>query len=53
MKYKFMSICTGTAVALAGSLLVLAGSASAWGKIKYSFACVLLGMAVCYIGDRL
>lgn len=53
MKHNFWSLCMGALVALMSFLLVLTSSASAWGKVKYSFACVILGMAVCYVGDRL
>ncbi|MBD3303533.1 hypothetical protein GF343_00140 [Candidatus Woesearchaeota archaeon] len=53
MKRNFWSLCAGIGVALFGILLVLTGSNTAWLKVQYVTACVLLGMVVCYIGDRI
>jgi len=53
MKQKFWSLCSGAAVAVLSILLVLTSSASAWGKLKYALACVLLGALVCHIGNRI
>jgi len=53
MKHDFWGLCIGVGVSILGILLVLTGSAPAWLKIQYVFACMLVGMAVCYIGDRI
>jgi hypothetical protein len=53
MKYNIFAFCAGTLVGLIGILLVLSGSFSAWSKVKYCVACVILGMVVCYVGDKL
>ncbi len=53
MKYKFWPVVMAVLISLLPLLLVLAGSSTVWGKVKYSFAVVLLGGLIYYLGDRL
>jgi len=53
MKHDFWGLFAGVGVAAFGILLVLTSSSSSWLKIQYVAACILLGMAVCYVGDRI
>jgi len=53
MKHKIGGLCAGVGVSILGILIVLTGSVPSWLKIQYVFACILLGMAVCYVGDRI
>ncbi|MBW3001660.1 hypothetical protein KY338_00700 [Candidatus Woesearchaeota archaeon] len=53
MKHDFWGLCAGIGVALFGILLVLTSSGTSWLKIQYVAVCILLGMAVCYLGDRI
>jgi hypothetical protein len=53
MKHDFWGLCAGIGIAVFGILLVLTSSSTSWLKIQYVAACILLGMAVCYVGDRI
>lgn len=53
MKYSFWPAVMGVLTSLFLIALVLTNSSTAWGKLKYSFAGILLGALVYYLGDRI
>lgn len=53
MKHNIWAVLSGLGVAAVGTLLVLISATPAWLKVQYVSACILLGMAVCYVGDRI
>ncbi len=52
MKIKFWAVAAAVFVCVVPMLLALTSS-TPWGKVKYSFAVVLIGSLVYYIGDKI
>ena len=52
MKYNLGAAIMGVLVSLFSLAIVVTGSATPWGKVKYGFAVILLGVLVYYIGDK-
>lgn len=52
MKCNIWAAIASVLVVLVSMALVLTGSSGPFGKLKYSFAVVLLGVLVYYIGDK-
>ena len=52
MKLNFFAAVAAVLVSIIPILLALTSS-TPWGKLKYSFAVVMLGCLIYYMGDRI